>query len=273
VGGRGSLGLVLANLAHIWLVRGAIGRAVACAQEAVTIAQEIGDGLCHTVGLVNGAHAYDQAGEPEDAHRLATAALARAREVGIPFMEAVALDAMGTTASRLGYPDARDYRARALRRAREAADPMTEADILVGVARDTYAAGARARPSADHLFQAAREAARRAMEAGQAADNPHVQAEALGLLAACDIGLGKVADALDGARPAIEMHVASGARLAELTARCVLAHALFRDADAAAARREWRTAQALLDELELPEAAPARRLMETVATSALPLLA
>ena len=273
VGGRGSLGLVLANLAHIWLVRGAIGRAVACAEEAVAIAQEIGDGLGQTVGLVNGAYAHDQAGEPEEAHRLAAAALDWAIEVGIPFLEAVALDAMSTTASRLGYPDARDYRARALRRAREAADPMTEADILVGVARDSYAAAARAQPSADHLFQAAREAARTALEAGQAADNPHVRAEALGLLAACDIGLGKVADALAGARQAVEMHVASGARLTELTARCVLVHALFRDSEGAAARREWRTAQALLDELAVPDAAPVRRLVEAVATSSLPLLA
>jgi transcriptional regulator with XRE-family HTH domain/tetratricopeptide (TPR) repeat protein len=273
VGGRGSLGLVLANLAHIWLVRGAIGRAAACAEEAVAIAQEIGDGLCQTVGLVNGAHAHDQSGEPEEAHRLATAALARAREVGIPYIEAVALDAVSTTAARLGHRDARDYRARALRRAREAADPMTEADILVGVARDAYTAAERAQPSADHLFHAARDAARRAIEAGQAAYVPHVRAEALGLLAACDLGLGKVADALAGARQAVEMHVASGARLAELAARCVLAHALFRDADATAARREWRSAQALVDELGVPEAAPVRRLVEAVATSTLPDLA
>lgn len=266
IGGRGSLGLVLSNLAHIWLVRGAIGRATACAREAVTIAREIGDGLCETVGLVNGAHAHDQAGAPDDAHHLATAALGRAREVGIPFIEAVALDAMSTTASRLGHPDAGDYRARALRRVREAADPMTEADILVGAARDAYTAAASAESSADRVFPVAREAARRALEAGQAADNPHVQAEALTLLAACDIGLGKVTDALAGARQAMEMHTASGARLAELAARCVLAHALFRDADTAAGRREWRAAQALADELDLPEAAPARRMVDAVPT-------
>ncbi|HEY2672659.1 MAG TPA: tetratricopeptide repeat protein [Rugosimonospora sp.] len=272
-GSRGSLGLGLANLAHICLVLGDIGRAVACAEEAVAIAREIGDGLCETIGLVNGAHAHDQAGTPEQAHRLATAALARAADVGIPYVEAVALDAVATTAGRLGHADARAYRTRAVRRAREAADPMTEADILVGVTRDAYRAAVDAQPPADHLFRPARDAARRALEAGQAADNRHVQAEALGLLAACDLSLGKVADALAGARQAVEMHLASGARLAEVTARCVLGHALFQETDAAAARREWDTARDLLDKLAVPEAAPTRRLLDATALTALPLFA
>jgi tetratricopeptide (TPR) repeat protein/transcriptional regulator with XRE-family HTH domain len=271
-GSRGSLGLGLANFAHICLVRGEIGRAVACAQEAVAIAREIGDGLSETIGLVNGADAHDQAGAPEEAHKLAMAALTRATELGIPYVEAAALDMLATTAASLGRPDARDYRARALRRVRETDDPMTEADLLVGAARDAYRTAIDAPSPADHLFRVAQEAGRSAMKAGQAADNRHVQAQALGLLAACDLGLGKVADALAGGRQAVEMHVASGARLAEATARCVLGHVMFRDADPTA-HHEWSTARALLDELAVPDSAPLRRLLDATAVSTLPLFA
>jgi hypothetical protein len=186
-------------------------------------------------------------------------------------VEAVALGQVANTSASLGRPDARDYRAQALRRAREAGDPMTEASLLVDVARDAYRKAVDA-PPADHLFRAAQDAARQAMEAGQATDNRHIQAEAYGLLAACDLGLGKVADALAGGRQAVEMHVASGARLAEATARCVLGHALFRDADPAA-QHEWSTARALLDELSVPDSAPVRRLLDATAVSTLPLYA
>jgi hypothetical protein len=69
------------------------------------------------------------------------------------------------------------------------------------------------------------------------------------------------------------MHVASGARLAEVTARCVLAHALSRDGDLAAADLEWRTGREVLDELAVPDTAPVRRLLDPVTASSFPLIA
>lgn len=71
-------------------------------------------------------------------------------------------------------------------------------------------------------------AARRALDAGLAAHTPHFQAEALGQAAGCDLAPG-------AARRAVAMHRASCARLAESTARSVLAHALGRDGDATGA--------------------------------------
>jgi hypothetical protein len=65
---------------------------------------------------------------------------------------------------------------------------------------------------------AARATSKRAPDAGLGAHTPHLQAEALGLAAACDLALGEVAEALGAARRAIAMHGASGARLAEITA-------------------------------------------------------
>jgi tetratricopeptide (TPR) repeat protein len=269
-GRRASAALALANLAHNDLVRGAIARAIARAEEAVAAARAIGDGMSESASLVNGAFAYEQAGRFDEAHRWATEALTLAKELGYPFAEAVALNAVATTARRLGHTDARAYRSRAVRRAREAGRLGIEAEVLVSAARDAYQDAVDSTPPGDHAFDAAHDAAQRALDAAVTADTVHQQAEARGLLAACDLGLGKVADAIDGARQAVEMHVASGARLAEVTARCVLAHALSRDAEHAAAQTEWRTAQDLLDELVVPPAAPIRGLLAAGVGSSLP---
>jgi tetratricopeptide (TPR) repeat protein len=272
-GRRSSVALGLANLAHNYLVRGAITRAITWAEEAVAIAREIGDGLSESAGLANGADAHEQNGSLDEAHRWAQAGLARAREIGYPFAEAAALNALATTSRRLGHADARAHRSRALRRARQADNLGIEAEVLVGAARDAYQDAMDTTPHADHAFRVAHDSAQRALDSGLAAGILYVQAEALGLLAACDLGLGKVTDALTDAHQAVEMHVASGARLAEATARCVLAQALFRDADPAAARHELRAARDLLDELAVPDAAPVRRVLDAAAVSSLPLFA
>jgi tetratricopeptide (TPR) repeat protein/transcriptional regulator with XRE-family HTH domain len=269
-GSRSYSALVLANLAHVCLIRGAITRAIACTEEAVALAREIGDGASETVGLINGALAYEQAGLPEEAHRWATAALAQALHVGYQYSEAVALDALATTSRRLGHADARSYRSRAIRRAQEASDLVAEAEILVGAARDEYQNAVGSSSPDHHAFRAAYDVAQRALDAGLAGESPHVQAEALGLLAACHLGLGKVADALAEARQAVEMHVASGARLAEITARCILALALFQDADPAGADLERRVARDVLEELAVPDAAPVRRLLDSSTDSLFP---
>jgi DNA-binding SARP family transcriptional activator len=269
-GRRASAALTLANLAHNDLVRGAIARAIARAQEAVAGAREIGDDMSESASLVNGAFAYEQAGRFDEAHRWATEALALARKLGYPFAEAVALNAVATTARRLGHTDAGAYRSRAVRRARETGRLGIEAEVLVGAARDAYQDAVDSTPPDDHALRTAHDAARRASDAAVAAGTVHEQAEALGLLAACDLGLGKVADALECARQAVEMHVASGARLAEVSARCVLAHTLFRSAEHAVAREEWRAARDVLDELAVPQAAPVRGLLAAAVVSPLP---
>lgn len=272
-GSRGYVALALANLADTWLVRGAISQAIGYCEEAVRIAREVDDGVLETLSLVNGARAYEQAGAIEDAHQWATAALSRAQHTGYRFGELIASDALATAALRAGRADAHDHRSRALRLAREVCELITEAEVLVGVARDSYHAALADPAPADSAFQAAYQAAQRALDAALAVAAPHLQAEAHGLLAACDLGLGKVADALTEARQAVEMHAASGARLAEATARCILALALFHDADRARADAEWRAARDILDQLAVPDPAPVRQLVESVAFSALPLFA
>lgn len=266
-GSRGNLALALGNLTHVCHVRGAFGQALACADEAIAIAQEIDDGVAETIAMINGALAREAAGVPDEAHRSATAALARARDMGFQYSETVALDALATTSRRLGLPDARAHRARALRLVRDAGDLTTEAEVLVGAARDAYQAAVEAPADPDRAFHAAHDAAQRALDTGLAAGSPHVQAEAHGLLAACDLALGKVTDAVTGAQEAVRLHVASGARLAEATSRCVLAYALCQDADPAGADREWRAANGVLDELDVPKAAPVRGLLELPPTS------
>ena len=261
-GNRGYIALALANLAHVTLVRGDVPRAVALADEAVDIAREVGDASGETTGLVNGALAHEQAGALDEAHRRATAAVARAREMGYRLGEAIALDVLASICRRLGRADAPAHREHAMRLIRRTGDLGAEGEILLGAARDACQdAGASPLPP-QAGFQAAHDIAQRALDAALAVDAPHVQAEALAVLAACRLGLGKVADALTEARRAVEMHVESGARLAEVAARCVLAHALVQDADPDRAERERRRARAVLDELGLPDAAPVRRLLD-----------
>jgi hypothetical protein len=113
-------------------------------------------------------------GSLDEAHRWATAALARAREMGYQFSEAVALDALATASRRLGHADARTCRSRAIRRAQEASDLVTEAEILVGAARDGYQDAVESSSPENHPFRAARAAARRALDAGLASESPHV---------------------------------------------------------------------------------------------------
>lgn len=234
----------------------------ACADEAIAVARKIGDAHVETIALANAALALDHLGAPQEAHQRATAAVARARELGHHFAEAVALDALATTSRRLGNGDVDDCRSLAIERVHEAGDLFTETEILIGAARDAYEhATATARP-AHHTFASARADAQRALDAASAAGSPHGQAEALCLLAACDLGLGDLPAALAGARQAIERHAASGARLAEAQARGVHAQALLRNGDQIAAETEWQAARCIVDELALPAAAPIRRLLD-----------
>ncbi|GIH20764.1 ATP-binding protein [Rugosimonospora africana] len=270
-GNRGYLALVLANLTEARLVLGAVEPAVDSAEQAVAIAREVDDGSSETIGLVNGSRALEQAGRFDEAHRWAAAGVARARELGYQFGEAVGLEALASTARRLGdLTAASTHRRLALRVVREVGDLVTEAEILLGAARDGYQAALDAPPPAEPVFRDAHEAAARALDAALAADAPHLQAEARGVRAACELGLGKIADAVAEARQAVEMHTVSGARLAEASARSVLAHALCRDDDAAGADREWRAARTILDELCVPGSAPVRRLADPVPGCFLP---
>lgn len=271
-GNRGNVAMALANLAHVLLVRGTVARAVTCNEEAITVAREIGDGVAETIALANSGLALEQAGALEHAHARAEAAVARAGEMGYQFGEAAASDVLATTSRRLGRAGAAKRRARALSLAREVNDLAMEAEILLGAARDAYQSAvddaAAAEGEAD--LGTARDAAQRALEAALTAESPHTEAEALSLLAACQLGLGKVADALAGARRALEMHAASGARLAEITARCVLAHALGQNGQPQDAAAQWRTARAIAEDLGLPDAAPVRRLLSAPAGASLP---
>jgi tetratricopeptide (TPR) repeat protein/transcriptional regulator with XRE-family HTH domain len=272
-GHRGYLALTLANLSHVHLIIGAVAQAIACAHDAVNTAREMGDAVSETVGLDNGARAYEQAGALSEAYRWATAAVARARAGGYRHGEACALDALAGLSARMGLPDASVHRDRALDLIRESGDVVAEAEFLVGAARDAYQAAIDVAAPAQSAFLAAEAAARRALDAAVVADSPHARAEALCLLAACDLGLGKAADAVTDVRRAVAMHHTSGARLAEVTARCVLAHALHQSDDADGADREWRTATQILDQLDLPDRAPLRNVLDTPNLSALPLLA
>jgi tetratricopeptide (TPR) repeat protein/transcriptional regulator with XRE-family HTH domain len=274
-GSRGNVAMALANLAHVLLVRGAVARAVSCSEEAIGVAQEVGDGVAEIIALANSTMALEQAGELEQAHRRAEAAVVRAREMGYKFGEAAATDVLATTSRQLKSADAHIRRSRALSLAREVNDLAMEAEVILGAARDAYQAAVQARHSPDEpggavRFHAARDATRRALDAAVAGESPHTRAEALGLLAACDLGLGDIDAALEGARRALEMHTASGARLAEITARCVLAHAHQRNANPEAAAHERRTARSLVGELALPDAAPVRRLADSADSSSLP---
>jgi tetratricopeptide (TPR) repeat protein/transcriptional regulator with XRE-family HTH domain len=278
-GDRGYVAMVLTNLADVHLARGGIAGALDCTEEAVAVAREAGDGVSESLGLAKCASALEHAGLFGDAYHRATLALTRAREMGLGhrFVEAVALDALATTARRLGHADARDRHADAMRAVREVGDLYTEARILVGATRDLYQDAVELADGSvsagNEAFGAAHDAAQRTLDAGLASGGPYVQAEALVLIAACDLSLGKVADALDEARRAVAMHVTSGARLAEITARWVLAYALARSGDPAEAKAERRAAQKVLDELALPGPAPARRLLDHSPDTAFPHLA
>jgi tetratricopeptide (TPR) repeat protein/transcriptional regulator with XRE-family HTH domain len=260
-GNRGYIALVLANLAHAHSICGTLAPAIACAEEAVEVARANGDRYAETIGQCNGALALGKAGQAEEAYRWATAAVARARELGYRFSEAVTLDAMATASRALDLPDAPAYRARAAVCAREASDLVTEAEILVGTARDAYQDAVCSPAPSREGFTAAHAAAKRALHAGLSVHSPHVHAEALSLDAACSLALDQVSDALEAARRAAAMHRASGARLAEITARGVLAYALARAGDATGAEASRRAARQLLDDLAVPSASPIRRLL------------
>jgi hypothetical protein len=71
----------------------------------------------------------------------------------------------------------------------------------------------------------------------------------MALLAGCDLELGKVTDAV------------AGARLAEVAARCVLSRALAQDADPDGAEWERHAALRILADLAVPAGAPVRSLV------------
>jgi tetratricopeptide (TPR) repeat protein/transcriptional regulator with XRE-family HTH domain len=287
-GSRSHIAMALGNLAHVLLVRGAVLRAVSCNEEAIGVAQEIGDGVAEIIALANSGLALEQAGQLEDAYRRAEAAVARAQEMNYRFGEAAAMDVLATMSRRLGRADAQARRAQALNLARRVNDLAMEAEILLGAARDAYqdavrdvdtavagggaegGSGTGGAAAAGGRFHAARDAAQRALDAALAGESPQTEAEAIGLLAACDLGVGDVAGALDGAQRALEMHTASGARLAEIAARCILAHAHQQNASPDAADTEWRAARSLVDQLALPAAAPVRRSVDGHGKSSLP---
>jgi tetratricopeptide (TPR) repeat protein/lambda repressor-like predicted transcriptional regulator len=272
-GNRGYIANALGNLAHLHRIRGTLTAAIACAEEAVKIARAIGDGTVEVFGLCNGAAALHRAGRAEEAYRWATTAIARAKDLGFRRGEAAALDELATASRRLGLPDAGAHRSRAVVCARESSDLMTEAEILVGVARDAYQDAVSSPTPGGEGFAAARAEAKLALDAGLGAHTPHVQAEALCLNAVCDLALGEIGDALGAARQAVTMLNVSGARLAEITARGVLAYALARDGDLTGAEAEQRTARQMLDELAVPEAAPVRHLLASWPHAAFPPLA
>jgi transcriptional regulator with XRE-family HTH domain/tetratricopeptide (TPR) repeat protein len=269
-GSRGYIALALVNLAHVHTICGTLTTAIAFAEEGVEVARAIGDGFTEVVGLGNGALARHQAGRAQEAHNWATAAAARASDLGYRFSDGAALNALATVSRGLGLADAPDHRSRALACAREAGDLVMEAEILVGVARDAYQDAISSRTPGREGLVAARAAAKRALDAGLGAHTPHLQAEALGLAAACDLALGEVAEALGAARRAIAMHGASGARLAEITARAVLVHVLARGGDVTGAEAEQGTARQLSDELDVPDVAPVRRLLGSWPDAAFP---
>lgn len=274
MGSRGHIALALANLGQAHYACGNLMAAFGYAEEAVEIARAIGDGFAEAVGLSNGAEALNRAGRAQEAYRWASAASARARDLGNRLSEAFALNVLATASHALGRPDVSTHRSRAAVCAREAGDLVTEAEILVEAARDAYQdAVCSAGPAREGLFTAARAAATRALDAGLAAHAPHRQAEALGLTAACDLALGETAGALATVRRVVAMHHASGARLAEVTARVVLAFALTRHGDAAEAEAELRTARQMLEDQAVPEAAPAWRLLASWPDAAFPPLA
>lgn len=272
-GSRGNVVMALVNLSHLRCVRGNLTAAIGHAEEAVEVARAVGDRLAEVVGLCNGVMALHQAGQPGEAYRWATAASARGQDLGFGFTEAIALDVLATTSRALGLPGASAHRSRAAACAQEANDLATEAEILVRTARDAYQDAACTGAPARAGFAAARAAAARALDAGLAACSSHDQAEALGLTAACDLALGETAGALATVRRVVAMHHASGARLAEVTARVVLAFALTRHGDAAEAEAELRTARQMLEDQAVPEAAPAWRLLASWPDAAFPPLA
>jgi tetratricopeptide (TPR) repeat protein len=274
-GSRGNIALALAHLAHALLMRGAVMRAVSCAEEAISAAQEVGDGIAEIIALTNCSLALRQAGELERAYRRAEAAVARAQEMGYQFGKAAAMDVLAKMSRLLGRSDAPARRSRALTLAQEANDLALKAEILLSAAGSAYQDAVLRdleAPGGGAGFHTARDATLRALDAALASASPHTQAESLTLLAACDLGLGDVSAALGEAHRALEMHLASGARLAEITTRSVLAHAHQQDAKPDAAADEWQTARALVDELALPDEAPVRRLIHSGGDSALPAL-
>ena len=268
---RGHIALALANLAQAHCVCGNLTAAFGYAEEALEVARAIGDGFTEAIALSNGAQALNHAGRAQEAYRWAKAGSARARDMSNRLNEAITLDDLATASRALGRSDAGTHRSRAAAWAREAGDLVTEAEILVRVARDAYQdAACSAAPAREGLFTAARMAATRALEACVATHARHGQAQALGLIAACDLALGEIGGALVTAQRAVAMHHTSGARLAEVTARLVLAFALTRHGDAAEAESELGTARQMLEDQAVPETAPAWRLLASWPDAAFP---
>lgn len=213
------------------------------------------------LGLTVAALIHEKLGEPEEAYRCAVTAVERARALGYHLNEAISTDALATAARQLGRENPADLRKRALARARDAGEVFLEAEILIGVARDEYEAALALGNSEEHDFGRAREAAQRALDTASAVASAQSVADALCLLAACDLTAGEIDDALAEAGRSVEMHVASGARLAEVSARNVRAHALLRSGDYAAAGFERHVMRYIVEDLALPAGTPARRLL------------
>jgi tetratricopeptide (TPR) repeat protein/transcriptional regulator with XRE-family HTH domain len=279
-GSRSAIALTLADLAAVGIESGAIVQADEYAREAVGIAREIGDSFVEVMGLGNVVRALLHLGSVQEAHRWATAALDRSTTVGSRFVEVIAWDAMANASRRLGDVRAREFRQYALDRAMETADLVFKAEALLSAACDAYQdfLDDPSHPADTWIGDACAEAdgaATRALDAGLAASHPNVQAQARCLLAACRLSAGNIDDALGEARLAVEMHAASGARLGEAAARCVVAHAVShpdRDThDPDEADRQWRIAAEIIATLGLPDTAPVRRLLGPVPLRTLPL--
>jgi tetratricopeptide (TPR) repeat protein/transcriptional regulator with XRE-family HTH domain len=262
-GNCGGAAQTLGSLANICVIRGELKQALTCSAEAATLAREISDTTGEIAALISGARASLQAGGVEEARQYAGDAVALTYEVGFPLLEAFALSALASALRGIDPGKSAALRTRAISIAVDSGDLLTQAEIMVYVAGDIYADSAEASyEDRNAALRVAREAAQRAFDAGQSGDGPHLQAEALTLLAACDLGLGKLADAVGEARRAIEMHTASGARASEAAARCVLAQALAQDDDPGGAAAQRRAARRIGDDLDLPATAPLRTLLQ-----------
>lgn len=254
-GNRGNLAIALGNLTLRCVETGELRDAVEHAVEGIAVAAEVGDRYAHTLCQVNGSIALELLGRLDEARQWATDALDSAREIAAPDFEVCALDALATAARRLGLPSAGSLRDEALTLCRSLGDATAESEVLVSAARDAYRRGVTDGDSGD--FATAGEHAERARRLAADVGNPHVEAEALIVLAGVAVARGRP-EAAERAGRAATLHAASGARLGEGRARHVLGDALERAGDPDAARAEWDRALTLLEACDVPEAASVR---------------
>ena len=254
LGSQGGRIAALTTLGEASLDLGQLERARSHLSEALALAQDLGNRYVQAYGMLALAKVDRDAGHPP-ALELAQAALALAREISEPRIQADALNTLASIQLRLARPEsAADRHQQALEVARQTGARYPETEALLGLAAAHQHLGHPDQAMAD---------AHQALTLTAQAGYRLLEGRARTTIAGIHLDQDRAGLAIHQAEQALSVHRETGHRLGEARTLLLLGLALRQIGRAKAALPHWRQALALFTEVGAPDADQVRDLLQT----------